>query len=244
MLVPINHGICQWRASRVGFPAVTSRPSLYPSLAKSELAVCITRSPRGLTRHRCAYLPLFLPRVSLFSSSRPAAIHPVQDVASIRSACHVLEHEERLTGRMCAREKREGEGEKAKDSIVRARNRERREREREKDLKRNRPKKNEDVIGETSILGEKGRRGLWANGRACKWVSRASPTISRDLLYSSAEFIARSDSRSSEKPARGFPPLRAPFPCRYVYNNVLRSRIPRGGRQWNGRWGRGRSVCL
>lgn len=30
-------------------------------------------------------------------------------------------------------------------------------------------------------------------------MSRASPTISRDLLYSSAEFIARSDSRSSEK---------------------------------------------
>lgn len=81
MLVPINHGICQCRASQVGFPAVMSRPSLYPSLAKSELAVCITRSPRGLTRHRCAYLPLFLPRVSLSPSSRPAAIHPVQDVA-------------------------------------------------------------------------------------------------------------------------------------------------------------------
>lgn len=106
MLVPINHGICRCHASRVGFPAVMSRPSLYPSLAKSELAVCITRSPRGLTRHRCAYLPLFSLASPSPLSPSPPPFTPCRTSRGIRSACHVLEHEE-FAGRMCEREKRE-----------------------------------------------------------------------------------------------------------------------------------------
>jgi len=136
MLIPINHGICRCCASRVGFPIVTSRLSLYPSLAKSELAVCITRSPKGLTRHRCAYLPLFLPRVSLSPPHAPPPFTPCRTSRGIRSAYHVLEHEERFAGRMCAREKRGRRRESKRFESKREKER----KERKKDLERNRLK--------------------------------------------------------------------------------------------------------
>lgn len=65
------------------FPAVTSCPSSYPSLAKSadELVVCITWSSRGLTRHRCL-LPLVPP--SRLSSPPPTVVHPVRDIAKYK----------------------------------------------------------------------------------------------------------------------------------------------------------------
>lgn len=62
------------------FSDIMSRSSSYPSLAKSvdELVVCITRSTRGLTRHRC------LPPLVSSSHLLPAAIHPVQDIAKYK----------------------------------------------------------------------------------------------------------------------------------------------------------------
>lgn len=153
MLVSINHGICRCHASRVGFPAVMSRPSLYPSLAKSELAVCITRSPRGLTRHRCAYLPLFSLASPSPLSPSPPPFTPCRTSRGIRSACHVLEHEE-LARRMCEREKRERNSKRLNSD------KKERKTERRRKMWRGANRKsdeNGDAIEEKSVLGEKGR---------------------------------------------------------------------------------------
>lgn len=48
----------------------------------------------------------------------------------------------------------------------------------------------------TAIREHKGTNKDGTSVRACKWASRASLAISRDLFYSSSEFIVRSDFRS------------------------------------------------